>query len=159
MKPIILWLVFLITSALLFLNRYTDLYINDSTIHFILLLIASVTFALIAGHVLGKLETVKSKLIAIVIVGALCFIHAFLTWGGDWKTQTILYRDKVNDNKTIEFQLRGDRFSFGYKKRVINRLKLFPGIDWTTNVDTAKINHEQWKKINLYVNEMKFTSN
>lgn len=79
MRPIILCIVFLITAALLFLNRYTDLYINNSTIHFILLLIASVTFVLIAGHVLEKLKTIKSKLIAIVIVGALCFIHAFLT--------------------------------------------------------------------------------
>ena len=93
-----------------------------------------------------------------MIVGALCFIQSFLTWGGDWKTQTILYKNLTNENKTIEFQMRGDRFSFGYKKRVINRLKLLPGFDWTTDIDTTTINHRQWRKINLYVNEMKFTS-
>lgn len=52
--------------------------------------------------------------------------------------------------------MRGDRFSFGYKKRVINRLNLFPGLDWTSDVDTAKIDHKQWEKINRYVNEVCF---
>jgi len=152
-------MMFLITTALLFMNRYTDLYINNSIIHFIILMIASITFIFIVGQIFEKLKTTKSRLLTVLIVGVLCFIESFLTWDGDWKTQTILYRDKVNDNKTIEFQMRGDRFSFGYKKRVINRLKLFPGLDWTTDVDTAKIDHKQWKKINRYVNEMKFTSN
>lgn len=158
MKTIILYLACLITAVLLLLNRYTDLYINNSAVHFVLLLIASITFIFIAGHVYGKLKTTKSKLLTIVVVGIICFIHSFLYWGGDWKTQTILYQNKFNDNKTIEFQLRGDRFCFGYKKRVINRLKLFPAIDWVTEVDTARINHKQWRKMNVYVNEMKLTS-
>lgn len=54
--------------------------------------------------------------------------------------------------------MRGDRFSFGYKKRVINRLKLFPGFDWNSDIDTTTINRTQWKKINVYVNEMKLAS-
>lgn len=82
-----------------------------------------------------------------------------MIWGGDWKTQTVLYQNIANSNKTIEFQMRGDRFSFGYKKRIINRLKLFPGFDWTTEIDTAAIDHKQWKKLNLYVNEMALKSN
>ncbi|BDU25720.1 hypothetical protein [Flavobacterium sp. GSB-24] len=159
MKTLMINIAFVLTSLLLFLNRYTALYINNSIIHFILLLVAAISFIFIAGQLFGKLQTTKSRLVTILIVGCLCFIQSFLTWGGDWKTQTILYQNKVNFNKTIEFQMRGDRFSFGYKKRVINRLKLFPGFDWTTDVDTAKINSRQWKKVNLYVNEMKFDSN
>lgn len=158
MKTILLYLLFSITTALLLLNRYTDLYINDSVVHFMLFMIASITFVFIAGHVFGKLKTTRSRLFTILIIGILCFIQSFLTWAGDWKTQIIFYRNKVNDNKTIEFQMRSDRFSFGYKKRIINRLKLFPSFDWTTDIDTAKIDHKQWEKLHLYVNEMKFTS-
>lgn len=158
MKNLSIYLLFLITAFLIFMNRYTAFYINNSLLHFILLLIASITFIFITGLAFGKLKSTKSRFLTTLIVAVLCFIKSFLTWGGDWKTQTILYRNISNGNKTIEFQMRGDRFSFGYKKRIINRLKLFPGFDWTTDIDTAKINHKQWKKLNLYVNEMKFAS-
>ncbi|MBE8726043.1 hypothetical protein [Flavobacterium hungaricum] len=155
----LLYTVFLFTSVLLLMNRYTDLYINNSIIHFVILLTAAISFIFIAGQLFGKLKTIKSRVFTILLVGCLCYIQSFLTWGGDWKTQTVLYQNRGNRNKTIEFQMRGDRFAFGYKKRVINRLKLFPGLDWTTDVDTAKISRRQWKKVNLYVNEMEFDSN
>lgn len=158
MKNLSIYLLFLITAILIFMNRYTPFYINSSLLHFVLLLIVSITFIFIAGLVFGKLKSTKSRFLTILIIAVLCFIKSFLTWGGDWKTQTILYRNISNSNKTIEFQMRGDRFSFGYKKRIINRFRLFPGFDWTTDIDTAKINHKQWKKLNLYVNEMKFAS-
>ncbi|OIV40528.1 hypothetical protein [Flavobacterium johnsoniae] len=155
----LLYTVFLFTSVLLLMNRYTDLYINNSIIHFVILLTAAISFIFIAGQLFGKLKTIKSRVLTILLVGCLCYIQSFLTWAGDWKTQTVLYQNKDNYHKTIEFQMRGDRFSFGYKKRVINRLKLFPGLDWTTDIDTAKINSRQWKKVNLYINEMNFDSN
>jgi hypothetical protein len=158
MKNITLYALFVITAALTLVNRYTPFYINNSMLHFAIFLIAAFTFIFITGRLLGKLKSFKSQLIALIIVAFLCFIRSFLIWGGDWKTQTILYGNIANDNKTIELQMRGDRFSFGYKKRVINRLKLLPGFDWTTDVDTAAIDHSQWKKMNLYVNEMKFAS-
>jgi hypothetical protein len=139
-------------------NRYTAFYINNSKLHFIIFFIAACTFVFIIGQLTGKLKSYKSQLMTFILVGILCFIQSFLTWGGDWKTQTILYQNLINKNKTIEFQMRGDRFSFGYKKRVINRLKLFPGFDWNTEIDTTAINHRQWKKMDLYVNEMKLAS-
>ncbi|MWB92937.1 hypothetical protein GON26_01045 [Flavobacterium sp. GA093] len=158
MKTTILYVLFLITTALTLINRYTSFYINNSILHFIILFIAALTFVFIIGQLVGKLKKTKSQLLVFIIVGVLCFIKSFLTWGGDWKTQTILYKNLTNDNKNIELQMRGDRFSFGYKKRVVNRLKLFPGFDWTTDIDTTTIDHKHWKKMNLYVNEMKFAS-
>lgn len=159
MKNTILYVLFGITMALTIVNRYTAFYINNSILHFVIFFIAIVTFVFIIGHLTGKLKSTKSQFLTFIIVGVLCFLQSFLAWGGDWKTQTILYRNLTNNNKTIEFQMRGDRFSFGYKKRVINRFKLFPGFDWTTDIDTTTINHRKWKKINLYVNEMKLASN
>lgn len=158
MKNLILYIAFLISAPLLLMNRYTDLYINNSIVHFIVLVLASITFIFILGQAFGKLRTTKSKLFTILMVGIVCFIHSFLTWDGDWKTQTILYRNISNNNRTVEFQMRGDRFSFGYKKRIINRLKLVPGFDWTTDIDTTAINRKEWQKRNIYVNEMQFAS-
>jgi hypothetical protein len=158
MKTTILYVLFTITMTLTLVNRYTAFYINNSILHFAIFFIAIVTFVFIIGQLIGKLKSIKSQFLTFIIVGGLCFLQSFLNWGGDWKTQTILYRNLTNNNKTIEFQMRGDRFSFGYKKRVINRFKLFPGFDWTTDIDTTTINHRQWKKMNLYVNEMKFAS-
>lgn len=60
MKTILLYLLFLITIAVLLLNRYTDLYINNSIMHFILLILASITFVFIIGRIFGKLQTTKS---------------------------------------------------------------------------------------------------
>lgn len=158
MKTAILYLLFIITTTLTLVNRYTAFYINNSTLHFAIFFIAALTFVFIIAQLIGKLKSSRSQLTTFVIVGILCFIRSFLTWGGDWKTQTILYQNLSNKNKTIEFQMRGDRFSFGYKKRVINRLKLFPGFDWNSDIDTTTINRTQWKKINVYVNEMKLAS-
>lgn len=157
MKTTILYLLFFSTAILTVMNRYTPFYINNSTLHFAIFFIVTVTFLFIIGRAIGKLKSTKSQLLTFIIAGMFCFIQSFLTWGGDWKTQTILYKNLYN-NKTIEFQMRGNRFSFGYKKRVVNRLKLLPGFDWTTDIDTTTINHKQWKKMNLYVNEMKFAS-
>lgn len=156
MKTIAIYILFLITTALILLNRYTALYINNSIVHFIILYTAVLTFVFIIGSFWGKLKNSKSRFITAFIVAILCFINSFLTWGGDWKTQNVLYQNIKNPDKTIEFQMRGDRFSFGYKKRIVNRLKLFPAFDWTTDIDTAEINNKEWKKINKYLNEMEF---
>lgn len=158
MKTTISYVLFVITATLILMNRYTPFYINNSILHFVIFFIAALTFILMIGKLAGKLKSTKSKLLTAIIVGTICFIQAFLTWGGDWKTQTILYRNAAQNNRTIEFQMRGDRFSFGYKRQIINRLKILPGFDWTTNIDTTTLNHSEWKKMNLYINEMKFDS-
>jgi hypothetical protein len=159
MKTILLYVIFLISVALLVLNRYTALYINNSVIHLALIITAIVTLSFITGQILGKLKSKPSRLLFILLVSLLCYAKAFLTWDGDWKTQIILYHSIANKNVTVDFQMQDNRFTFGYKKRITKRLKLFPGIDWITDVDTAALNVREWKKMNLYVNELHLKSN
>lgn len=159
MKTILLYLTFLVATTLLFLNRYTALYINNSVIHLALIIIAIVTLSFIIGKFFGKLKSMQSKLLSILLISLLCFAKAFLTWDGDWKTQIILYHNLANKNITIDFQMQDNRFTFGYKKRITKRLKLFPGFDWITDVDTATLNVREWKKMNLSVNELHLKSN
>ena len=50
--------------------------------------------------------------------------------------------------------MRADQFSFGYKKRVVGIYKLAPFMEWTTDVDTLKIDKSKWEKLDLQLNEM-----
>ncbi|NRS88449.1 hypothetical protein HNQ02_001363 [Flavobacterium sp. 7E] len=154
MKHILIYILFIVTAALVLLNRYTSLYINSSILHFIVLFIAASSFVIIIGHLFGKLRTDKSILITFLIIGGITLGKAFFTWEGDWKTQTVIYKNIQNGNKTIEFQLKASRFAFGYRKRVVERFKVVPLIDWTTAVDTTALDKSTWKKVDIHINEM-----
>lgn len=90
-----------------------------------------------------------------IIIGQLLKKN-FFTWGGDWKTPTNLYRNLGAKNKTINFQMHADRFSFGYKEHVIGIYNLGPFIGWTTDIDTVNIGTLKWKKVDLKINQMHF---
>lgn len=156
MKPlhISLYLIFVVTATIILLNRYTDFYLTDYRVHFFFLFFAASSFVVILGHIFKKLRTNKSILITFILVGIVCFLKAFFTWGGDWKTQTILYRHFDDNNNTIDTQLRADKFAFGYKKRVIAIYKIAPFMEWTSDIDTTQIDKSKWKKVDVYVNEM-----
>jgi len=154
MKHIIIYILFALSATLILLNRYTPLYINSSILHYCLLFIAAATFIITVGHLFGKLKTGRSILVTFLIVAVICFIKAFFTWGGDWKTQTILYTSRDNNNRAIEYQMQGNRFAFGYRKRIVNRLKIVPLIDWTTDIDTVGISNTQWQRVDKNVNEL-----
>lgn len=152
-----LYFTFALSATVILLNRYTDLYLTDYRVHFIFLFLAAASFVVIIGHFFQKLRTNKSILITFLIVGIACFIKAFFTWGGDWKTQTRMYENTANNNKSIDIQLRADKFAFGYKERVIQIQKIAPFVHWTTDIDTNHIDATQWKRTNLYLNEMQLT--
>jgi len=154
MKHLYIYILFAISATVVLLNRYTPLYINNNKLHFLVLFIAAATFVIIIGHFFGKLRTNKSIAVTFVLVGLACFLKAFLTWGGDWKTQEIYYRNIENKNKTIQFQMRGDRFAFGYKKRVVAINHIAPFMDWSTDIDTIAMDHSKWEKLNLKVNDL-----
>jgi len=149
-----LYIIFAFTATIVLLNRYTPFHITDYRVHFFFLFFAASLFVIIIGHLVKKIRSTRSILFTFIIVGTLCFLKAFFTWGGDWKTQTILYRNLADKNKTIDFQMRGDRFSFGYKKRVVGIHSLAPFMEWTTDVDTMYIDKSKWEKLDLNVNEM-----
>lgn len=158
MKKIVITILFVITSTLILMHSYTPFYINSALVHYILLCIAVITFIFIITQIFGILKSKISQILIVFIIAVLCFIHAFLSWGGDWKTQRVLYQNTKNSNQTIDFQMRGDHFAIGYKKRIICRKRILPGFDWNTDIDTAVINKNQWKRVDLYVNELKLAS-
>ncbi|HMK06007.1 MAG TPA: hypothetical protein VK476_00670 [Flavobacterium sp.] len=151
-----IYIIFAVTATVVLLNRYTDFHINNRLVHFFFDFFAASSFIVIIGHIFKKLQTNWSILFTFMIVGVLCFVKAFLTWGGDWKTQVILYSYMENPNITINFQMRADQFSFGYKRRVICIYRLAPFMEWTTDIDTLHIDKSKWEKLDMKVNEMRF---
>ncbi len=149
-----IYIIFIFTATIVLLNRYTDFHINDYRVHFFFDFFAATSFVIIIGHLFRKLRTNWSILLTFIVVGILFFLKAFLTWGGDWKTQTVLYRNIEDNNKTINFQMRADRFSFGYKNRIEEIYRLAPFMEWTTDVDTLYIDKSKWEKLDLQLNEM-----
>lgn len=149
-----IYFIFVVTATVVLLNRYTDFHINDFRVHFFFDFFAAASFVIIVGHLFKKLKTNWSILITFIVVGIVFFIKAFLTWGGDWKTQIILYRNIEDKNKTINYQMRADRFSFGYKERVVTIYSILPFMEWTTDGDTLHLDKSKWEKINLRINAM-----
>jgi hypothetical protein len=52
--------------------------------------------------------------------------------------------------------MRADKFSFGYKKRVVEIYSLAPFMEWRTDVDTLYIDKSKWERLDLQLNEMQF---
>jgi len=149
--------LFIVSAPLIVLDRYTPLSINNTVVHFILFYLAVTAVPIIIAVYWLGFKTTQSFLAIMFSTLAICFLFAFLRWGGDWKTQTIIYRNNKNPALTIEYRMRGDRFAFGYKRQIVRREKALPFIDWITNIDTSKIDARQWKRTDERVNEMKIS--
>lgn len=151
---VLIYVLFAITAFVVLLNRYTAFYINDYRLHFFFLFVAAASFVIIVGHLFQKLRSGKSIILTFLIVGLLCFLKAYFSWGADWKTQTILYSNNAHSSKSIDYQMAPNRFSFGYKKRVVEVHHLAPGMDWVTDSDTTTVDVLSWTKANHAVNAL-----
>lgn len=147
------FIVFSLSTGVIAMERLTPLYINNFYIRLILYIIAASLFCFWIGWILFGYAAVRNRTLIFVVVVIACFFNAYLRWGGDWKTQTVLYSH--NNGKTIEFQMRGDWYAFGYKKRIVERKKIIPFFDYITDVDTTKLDKSSWKRIDRNVNQLK----
>lgn len=155
MKRIFLVLIFLISAVLVLLERLTPFYINNALIHYTILFVSISSLVLIVGQMFIKVHSSKFVPLTLLIVGLICFGKYFISWRGVWKTQTVLYEKIDTPGTSIDFQMRADKLSFGYKRRVVERQRITPFADWTTKIDTLTIDAARWRKVNREVNELK----
>lgn len=97
-----------------------------------------------------KTLTVSTAAFALFLI-----LSFYLDWRGDWKTQTIVYKNNHLSNRTIEFQLQ-DKGAFGYNRRTVDRLRLVPFVSWTrrlTQEDLKSIDSLTWDKVDIDLNE------
>ncbi|MFN3405871.1 MAG: hypothetical protein ACK40G_17385 [Cytophagaceae bacterium] len=95
----------------------------------------------------------KKTLITFSVIVLLIFVIDFITWGGGYKTQDILFRNKRFSNIRIEFQME-DIGAFGYNRRTVKVVQLTPLLRWTTYTEIDKIDMNEWIKVDEYVNEL-----
>ena len=97
----------------------------------------------------------KKLTISIVAFGLFLGSAFFLDLRGNWKTQTIIFKNKHLSNRTIESQLQ-DIGAFGYNRRTVDRVKILPFVSWITNVtqeDLKTIDSSTWDRVDIYLNE------
>ncbi|WP_224994341.1 hypothetical protein [Cesiribacter sp. SM1] len=143
----------IISLALLLLDRITDLEINSIIVYFFILFIALGTGRLIIGGSSFKIDIKKAVGFALIITTLAYIVRSFIVWGGNWKTQTVVYQNLHLPNRTVEFQMQ-DIGARGYNRRTVDRIKLFPFIDWIRDIDDANIDTGTWKKVDIDINEI-----
>ena len=151
MKNILTIVLFFISTLLVGLDHATDLEINHSAAYFLLffMVLASLTLWM---HHLFKIKEVYLLMI-LSTIGVFCYVCFIFRWGGEWCTQTILYQNKRNKNRTIEYQMV-DVGIFGYSRRTIDRIKIIPFMDWTKEIQASEIDTSQWNEVNIFVNDI-----
>ncbi|TDW47319.1 hypothetical protein EV144_105340 [Flavobacterium sp. 270] len=148
----IFYFLFTISTVIILLNRYSDLSINNAFLYWILIFISYASFVFIL-NIIFKEKFKKASIILIIFIAFSTITLCKLTYLSFWKTQSIEYINIKNNNQTIDFQMR-DLGALGFKRRFIKKTKLIPGIDWSEEIDTNKVNREKWKKTNFSVNEL-----
>ena len=123
--------------------------------YFILITILAVSFSLlIFGNI--KAENNRDKNLKISLYGILTGIFylilifcVFIFVGfGKWVNYTVLYRNKLNNNFTINEQIY-DVGAFGYgKRRTVKINATLKYILFVENIDTTKINKAEWNFVN-----------
>ena len=149
------FIVFIISTGIIAIERFTPVYITNFYVRLGLYIISASLVFFWIGWILFGFKAVQKRLLIFLIVLIIIIVKAYLTWGGDWKTQTILYTNNKYDCKTIEFQMRGDRFAFGYKKRIVERKKIVPFLDYITETDTTRLNKSTWERADKRINQLK----
>ncbi|WP_124019406.1 hypothetical protein [Flavobacterium hydrophilum] len=152
MKQKLLITIFIISTGLILLNRFSNLSISSPLIYWILIFSTYSTFLLLLNKIL-KEKYRKTTKVLIIIVGILCVGLYSVTYLSFWRTQSIEYINIADENKTIEFQMR-DLGGLGFKRRIIEKRKILPKINWVKEIDTTKMNKTAWKKVEIELNEM-----
>jgi hypothetical protein len=148
------FVIFIVSTGVIALERYTPVYINNFYVRLFFYMLSATIFVSWLGWMFFGFKAIKNRIYIFVGVLVIVLSKALLTWGGDWKTQIVLYKNDVDPARTIEFQMRADPFNFGYRKRIVERLSTVPFFDYVEKVDTTVLNKSVWHRVDLRVNKL-----
>jgi len=153
-------IVFVLTSILLLIDELTPVDIDSLQLSAWLLVVAAATGATYLGRIFFHWKTAKTSAVFIALTIFLSFARYFMVWGGDWKTQNIIYRNRYSANRSIEYQMQNPGPG-SYNQRTVDKTQLLPGISWLREFDTnsdaileSTIDIAEWKKVDIEVNEL-----
>lgn len=148
------FLIFAFAAGVIALERFTPLYISNFYIRLFFYVIAVSLPVFWLSWIFLGFKAVRNRIYIFAGVFAMVLAKALLTWGGDWKTQIILYENKDNPSSSVEFQMRADPFNFGYRKRIVEKKTILPFFDYVRKTDTTQLDHSVWVRTDKRVNEL-----
>ena len=152
MKKFLSFLFFIVVNILVLLDVFTEIEINNSVLLACLTVIVITTGFLLLKQILIKWINKIVINLCIVLSGVL-LISKICVWSQDWKTQTIIYQNLKQSNRTIEFQML-DNGANGFRKRTVDRIRLLPFLDWIKKARTNENYDLTWKKVDIDTNEL-----
>jgi hypothetical protein len=151
------WIIWTLISLLILGTLATDIEITNGLIKKVLVYIF--IFGLVKIVTIKRSWTLTRTLtLSSVAFGLFLIFSLYTDLRGDWKTQTIIYKNNHLSNRTIEFQLQ-DKGALGFNRRTVDRLKLFPFVSLTkklTEENLKKIDSLTWNRVDINVNEQGF---
>lgn len=145
---------FIVTAGIVLLDLLTAVDINSNALLFILIYIAICALLLmICQYLFGELSQ-RFIWLLFAVIFCVCFGMALLTWRNDWKTQTIIYRNAMHSNETIEYRMRVNHSGYLYDRQIVYRRKIMPYMDYIMGADTAGMDQSKWVRVDEKVNEM-----
>lgn len=153
-KRIILLFIFVMASAHLLVDHFTNVEINSDLIFYFLVFAATSSLGVMTClYLFGGISN-RVALLIIVSVFAGCFMSAASSWQSSWKTQTLIYRNLKHPKQTIEFRMRITRSPYRYERQIVIRRRIMPNMDYIIAIDTAALDKSKWVYVNERKNEM-----
>lgn len=141
-------------------SAFTPLAINSLQLTCWLLIVSVVLGAAGLSRAYARWSNIKTVVTSTILTTFLFVVKFFLVWGGDWKTQTILYQSRHSSNRVLVFQMQ-DVGALGYNKRTVDKTELIPGVSWfnkvyATPLDIPQNNRDSldWRKVDIDQNEL-----
>jgi hypothetical protein len=147
MKGRLIIRIFFISTLILLFNWLTPLEINNYYVLVIISFLSISTFVFLIGYAFYFFErnTKARVLITISIIGFFSLALSFNQKNADWKTMNIEYSKDRFNLRTIETQKR-DFSEEGNNFRKVDRIKVFPFIDWIGKAED-NYNSTSWERV------------
>jgi hypothetical protein len=155
----LLLVVFLIASLLLLVDILTPLDVDSLEASSWLVVIAALTGITLFGRFFHRWSTTTTTVTFVLMAALFAVARHFLVWGGDWKTQTIMYQNNHAANRVIEYQMQNPGPG-GYNQRTVDKRRLLPGISWLKELNTNPVtlsnslDTAEWHEVNIEKNEL-----
>ncbi|WP_148103440.1 hypothetical protein [Hymenobacter rigui] len=127
--------------------------INSLLISLCILVVALAAAAVYVGKVFFRWSITTAVIFTVVLIITMIVLKLLFIWRGDWKTQTIEYQNIHSSNRVIEYQMMNPGPG-SYRQRHVDKIRILPGISWIKEVDNKNIDSENWKKVDIEVNEL-----
>lgn len=154
MKVQVIRVIFLFSFLVLLLHGATPLEISSGLARWIFL-----GLSLAAGMLLVRpsLRQKPWQTLAITFFFTLLvrLLFSLYSWGGDWKTRTVLYQHNESSLRTIDFQFQ-DVGARGYNRRVVERVHILPLLYWVCPSPQQGLDTTKWRKVDKDLNEIGF---